>query len=249
MRDAILADAQAPSGLSTLAADQDQWVTGWLGALESAGLLRPLDEAPPIRENPKVVSLNATLATGILLSKAGESYRTQADILGFFAKVQQWYGDTAKYAGDPDAARAGIDYYETRKDSEGNFVEVPVPKLADSQAFDMSAAQDTHFINFNIFAGGSTELEYLRHIGVLDAEFKPVSAQALNLSQYLQQTAQQSADANALVSVRGPQAVTGSDGNSYVPTDVALPYTVSFTNPTEAGVGQLRLSQRNRCRP
>ncbi len=241
LRDAILADAQAPSGLSTLAADQDQWVAGWLGALESAGLLRPLNEAPPIRENPKAVSLNATLATGILLAKAGDSYRTQADILGFFAKVQQWYGDTAKYAGDPDAVKVGIDYVETREDSEGNIVEIPVPKLADPQAFDMNAEQDTHFINFNIFAGGSTEFEYLRHIGVLDEKFNPVSAQALNLSQYLQQSAQQSADANALVSVRGPQAVTGSDGNSYVPADVALPYTVSFTNPTEAGVGQLRL--------
>jgi len=241
LRDAILADAQAPSGLSTLAADQDQWIAGWLGALESAGLLRPLDEAPPIRENPKVVSLNATLATGILLAKAGDSYRTQADILGFFAKVQQWYGDTAKYAGDPDAAVVGIDYVETREDSEGNIVEIPVPKLADPQAFDMNAEQDTHFINFNIFAGGSTEFEYLRHIGVLDEKFNPVSAQALNLSQYLQQSAQQSADANALVSVRGPQAVTGSDGNSYVPADVALPYTVSFTNPSEAGIGQLRL--------
>jgi len=241
LRDAILMDAQAPSGLSTLVADQDQWVMGWLGALESAGLLRPLDEAPPICEHSKVVSLNATLATGILLAKAGESYRTQADILGFFSKVQQWYGDTANYAGDPNAAKVGIDYCETREDSEGNFVEVPVPKLADANAFDMNAAQDTHFINFNIFAGGSTELEYLRHIGVLDAKFNPVSGLALNLSQYLQQTAQQSADANALVSVRGPQAVTGSDGNSYVPADVALPYTVSFANPAEAGVGQLRL--------
>ncbi len=241
LRDAILADAQAPSGLSTLAADEAQWVSGWLGALESAGLLRPLDEAPPIRDNPKVVSLNATLATGILLAKAGESYRTQADILGFFAKVQQWYGDTARYAGDPNAAKVGIDYVETRTDDQGNTVEIPVPKLADAQAFDMNAAQDTHFINFNIFAGSNTEREYLRHIGVLDADFNPVSAQALNLSQYLQQTAQQSTDANALVSVRGPQAVTGNDGNSYVPANVALPYTVSFTNPTEAGIGQLRL--------
>ena len=46
------------------------------------------------------MSLNATLATGILLGKAGDSYRTQADLLGFFTKVQQWYGDTARYAGD-----------------------------------------------------------------------------------------------------------------------------------------------------
>ena len=241
LREAILADTQAPSSLSTLAANADQWIAGWLGALEGAGLLRPLNEAAPIRENPKVISLNATLATGILLAKAGDNYRTQADIVGFFAKVQQWYGDTAKFAGDTSAVKNGIEYYELREDSDGNMVEVPVPKLADPAAFDINAAHDTHFINFNVFAGGNTELEYLRHIGVLDEKFRPVSAQALNLTQYLQQAAGQNAASNALISVRGPQAALGEDGSSYVPADTALPYTVSFTNPTEHGVQQLRI--------
>ncbi|HET6719725.1 MAG TPA: CARDB domain-containing protein, partial [Rhodocyclaceae bacterium] len=74
LRTAILADTEAPSNLTTLAADEAQWVSGWLGALEVAGLLRPLDEAPPIRNHPEVLSLNATLATGILLAKGGEIY-------------------------------------------------------------------------------------------------------------------------------------------------------------------------------
>ena len=39
-----------------------------------AGLLRSLDEAPPIRDNPEVVSLNATLGTGILLGRGGDNY-------------------------------------------------------------------------------------------------------------------------------------------------------------------------------
>jgi len=241
LRSAILADTTAPSALATLAADEGQWVSGWLGALEAAGLLRPLDEAPPIRDNPEVLSLNATLATGILLGKGGDSYRTQADILGFFAKVQAWYGDTAKYAGDPDAAKAMIDYIEVREDGEGGSVEIPVPVMAEPEAFELNASHDTHFINFNIFAGSRTELEYLRHIGVLDQEFNPVAGQTLNLTQYLQQAAQQNVAANALVSVRGPQAVLGDDGNSYVPADTALPYTVSFSNPTETPAGQLRI--------
>jgi hypothetical protein len=92
-----------------------------------------------------------------------------------------------------------------------------------------------------LFLRAVTELEYLRHKGVLDDQFRPVAAQALNLTQYLQQSVLQNAAANALISVRGPQAVTGTDGNSYVPADTALPFTVSFTNPTENGVGQLRL--------
>lgn len=241
LRAAILADTEAPASLSALAADEGQWVDGWLGALESAGLLRPLDEAPPIRDNPKVVSLNATLATGILLAKGGDSYRTQADILGFFAKVQQWYGDTAKYAGDLSAAKAAIEYKEVRQDDEGDYAEIPVPVMADPADFDLNAAHETHFINFNIFAGGQTELEYLRHIGVLDDKFNPIGGQALNLTQYLQQAADQNAAAQALVSVRGPQAVLGEDGSAYVPAATPLPYTVSFSNPTETPAGQIRI--------
>ena len=115
LRTAILADTSAPAQLATLASDENAWIAGWLGALETAGLLRPADQAPPIRSTPPVVSLNATLATGILLAKGGESYRTQADILGFFVQVQAWYGDSARYAGDPAAIKVGIDHTEVRQ--------------------------------------------------------------------------------------------------------------------------------------
>ncbi|MDZ4254036.1 MAG: CARDB domain-containing protein, partial [Sulfuritalea sp.] len=243
LRAAILADADAPANLSTLATDETQWIDGWLGALEAAGLLRPVDEAPPIRDNPQVVSLNATLATGILLSHAGDTYRTQADILGFFAQVQTWYGDTASFAGDPSAIKVGIDHTEIRQGDTLNadvVTEVPVPEMADPAAFDRNATADTHFVNFKVFAGGKAEMEYLRHIGVLDGEFKPVAGQSLNLTQYLQQAAQQNAAASAVISVRGPQAAQGNDGD-YVPTATALPYTLSFSNPSEQPAGQLRI--------
>ena len=241
LRTAILADASAPATLGVLAADEAQWVQGWLAALETAGLLRAEGEAPPIRSDELVLSLNATLATGILIGRGGDSYRTQADLLGFFAKVQQWYGDTARYAGDAQAATAPVDYHEIREDDEGNYAEIPVPVAPDRADYDLGTSQETHFISFDVFAGGRAELEYLRHLGVLDAEFNPVGPQALNLTQYLQQAAAREAAANALIAVRGPQALPAADGLSYVPADYALPYTLSFTNPGEQAVGQLRL--------
>ncbi|MDH5500886.1 MAG: pre-peptidase C-terminal domain-containing protein, partial [Gammaproteobacteria bacterium] len=257
LRNAILADAEAPSNLSVLAADEAQWVQGWLGALETAGLLRPVDQAPPIRLNPMVISLNATLASGILLSRGGENYTTQADILGFFSKVQTWYGDTARWAGDPLAATGEIDHYETRTlESTGESVSIPVYKAVDPQSLDRNAAQDTHFISFNVFAdtapdyaGGSgltgatgqAEREYLRHIGLLDADFNPIGPQALNLGQYLQLAAIRQAAASQTVSMNGPQGVPDASGNVFVPADTALPYSVSFNNPSNQALGQLRI--------
>ncbi|UOP01493.1 CARDB domain-containing protein [Kingella potus] len=128
LRAAILADKSAGAALQLLAADEGQWIEGWLAALELAGLLRAENEAAPVRATPQVVSLNATLATGILLSKAGEEYRTQPDMLSFFAKIQAWYGDTARHAGDKEAKVREIHHLEVRKDEQGNYAESPVPK-------------------------------------------------------------------------------------------------------------------------
>ncbi|MBO3704008.1 MAG: hypothetical protein J5W83_15990, partial [Candidatus Accumulibacter sp.] len=240
LRAAILADERAPASLAALAADPGQWVAGWLGALEAGGLLRPVDEAPPIRSHPKVVSLNSTLASGILLARGGDAYRTQGDLLGFFATVQKWYGDSAAFAGDPQATTAPVDYREVRQSLAG-FVEIPVPVSAERADYDRQAAQKTHFINFNVFAGGLGELEYLRHVGVLDADFRPVPGQALDLTHYLQQAASESAAAAALLRVRGPQALLGDDGQAWVPAATALPYAVDFRMPGNAPAGQLRL--------
>ncbi|MBW8828433.1 MAG: hypothetical protein JF606_03175 [Burkholderiales bacterium] len=191
------------------------------------------------------MSLNATLATGILLCKGGESYRTQALTRWASSPVQQWYGDTARWAGDPTAAHAPVEYSEVRHSDDGD-VAVPVPVAPKPADYDQHATQDTHFISFDVFAGGTAELEYLRHIGVLDEKFGPVGPQALNLTQYLQQAAQPAANAQVAVSVQGPQTVLTGGNTSYVPADYALPYTVSFSNPTEHPVGELRIV---RCRP
>ena len=61
--------------LLTLAADRDTWRDLFLASLEEGGLLRAEDDLPPIREQEKIVSLMATLASGILIGPAGAGNR------------------------------------------------------------------------------------------------------------------------------------------------------------------------------
>ncbi|WP_404783509.1 putative Ig domain-containing protein [Altericista sp. CCNU0014] len=95
LRDRILADANATQGLQVLASNAETWTTAYLAALESAGLLRPENQAPPLRQDPLVVSLTATLATGILAGPVGEQIRTDGNLVAFFEQVRQWYGHDA----------------------------------------------------------------------------------------------------------------------------------------------------------
>ncbi|HAY28075.1 MAG TPA: hypothetical protein DCY47_11380, partial [Candidatus Accumulibacter sp.] len=240
LRTAILADPNAPASLSVIAADADQWQAGWLAALEAAGILRPADEAAPIRAQAKVLSLNATLGAGILLSRGGDRYRTHADLAAFFAKVQEWYGDTARHIGDASARKAPVDYFETRQNRDGS-VAVPVPHLADRNRFDLGAAHASHFLDFSVFVGDRSELEYLRHVGVLDEDFRPVAAQSLDFARHLPTSVDLPASESALLRVRGPQAQRGSDGQLHVAAGVALPYQLAFTNPADSPAGQLRI--------
>src|SRR5262249_11473429 len=105
LRDSVLADPTASPVLVQLAADSDAWTQGYLAALEQAGLLRPEDQAPPVRQNPKVVSLAAVLATGVLAGPAGNQVTTTGDLLDFFSQVRKWYdGSPANAGADPLAA-------------------------------------------------------------------------------------------------------------------------------------------------
>ncbi|HEX4879001.1 MAG TPA: putative Ig domain-containing protein, partial [Limnobacter sp.] len=242
LRSAILADKDASVELQTLAADEDQWVQGWLGALEAAGMLRPADEAPPIRESTKVLSLNATLASGILLSKAGTVYKTQADIAAFFSQVQAWYGDTAKHAGDRNAKVVDFEYHEIRETQDG-VVTSPVPVMANPADYDQGAVRDTHFINFMVYAGQLAELEHLRNMGLLDEKFRPVPGKPVNLSRYLDLIASVTESTLDDVSIRGPQGVQGEGDKQYVPANAPLPYTIQFGSASETPTGQIRVVQ------
>ena len=238
LRQAIIADKTANESLRLLAADAEQWQSGWLAALEMAGLLRDDATAPSIRNEAKVMSLNATLATGILVGKAGSEYKTQASLVDFFAKVQAWYGDTARWSGDPNAKTAAIDYYEERHDEDGNAVEIPVFQSPEKSQFDLQATHETYFLDFNVYAGSQSEMEYLRHIGQLDKDFRPIGPKALSLTQYLQQIGQTN---TAAVSVTGPKALANNEGVSFLPSGVGLPFQVNFNNTTSQGVKQIRL--------
>jgi hypothetical protein len=53
LRDGILNDPTATPALLVLASSATDWPLAYLAALEQVGLLRPVDEAPPIRELPR----------------------------------------------------------------------------------------------------------------------------------------------------------------------------------------------------
>lgn len=134
LRAAVLADATASTALVNLAADESAWVSSYLAALEDAGLLRPDDQAPPIRQQTQVISTVATLATGLLLGHAGEQIRSSGDLTTFFEQVRRWYGHTPNQIGSDN--------------------------IPDLNAFDLGATQRTHTQAFNIFVPyGEARLE------------------------------------------------------------------------------------------
>ncbi|MCH2247748.1 MAG: putative Ig domain-containing protein, partial [Crocosphaera sp.] len=132
LRNAILVDAEASQGLILLAADEEVWVQSYLGALEISGLLRPEEQAPPVRENPLVVSLMATLGTGILAGTAGEQIVTEGNLVSFFEKIREWYGHDENLIGT-----------ET------------LPNFED---YDLGLSNSTDFEAFNIYVPFANEL-------------------------------------------------------------------------------------------
>ena len=140
LRDAILADEQAPAPLLTLAADAATWRQMYLASLEEGGLLRPEDGLPPIRENPKVLSLMAVLAGGILVGPAGREIRSSGSLPEFFDQVRTWYGHQ-------EGRMAEIEYWEQRQNKCGDELKVPVPALPRYEDYDLRLSQPTYFEN------------------------------------------------------------------------------------------------------
>ncbi|MDM9385689.1 CARDB domain-containing protein [Chlorogloeopsis sp. ULAP01] len=125
LRNAILLDQTASQALTVLAADANTWTNAYLAALEEAGLLRPEDEAPPIRENPQVISLMATLATGLLLGPAGNEIISNGNLVSFFEQIRKWYGHNPSLRGQ----------------------ELP----PNPQQFDLGLSRKTHVQSFNVY--------------------------------------------------------------------------------------------------
>ncbi len=219
LRVAVLADATANAALVNLAADRGAWVASYLGALEESGLLRPEDEAPPIRLDPKVISTMGVLASGVLVGPAGSTIQSPSSLAAFFEKVHEWYGD------EPGQL-AEIEFYELRESEECGEYEIPVPALPDYEDYDLGLSLDTYFQTFNVFSPyvGLTGVANQEQFGAVlgSDEIAPLDLQRLFDAA--------AADAS-LASLSGPQ---GYGPRQFVPFGEALPYTVRFENPPAA---------------
>ncbi|MCR5864424.1 pre-peptidase C-terminal domain-containing protein [Aquincola sp. J276] len=232
LRDAILQDPTANAALVNLAAGSGRWVDAYLGALEESGLLRQEDQAPPIREDAKVISLMAVLSSGVLVGPAGHEIAGAPSLAAFFEQVHRWYGDAPRTM----SPLVGVDLRESIDCGEYG---IPVPKIPTADMFDMKLSRPTHFQALNIFSPGRGAGADL----TVDPGFSSLQSSdrltALELQALFDRIAQK-VEGAAIV---GP---TGQGDRQYVPADTALPYTVRFSNPAEAAItaNEVRIETR-----
>src|SRR5205814_366740 len=207
------------AALVNLAADEGTWVSSYLAALEDAGLLRPEDQAPPVRRDPKVISVLGVLASGVLVGPAGSTIQSPASLVTFFAKVHQWYGDTPQKM----AELAGYDH---RESLECGSYDIPIPAVPKLEDFDLGLSHPTYVEAFNVF---SPWLGFDPNVALPD--FASVAADSDITPLALQSLFEQAAQSQGAASISGPQ---GYGSEQYVPAGTPLPYTIRFTNPAAA---------------
>ncbi len=225
LRQAIIADPEANAALLTLAADPGTWRDLYLASLEEAGLLRPVDDLPPIREHELIMSLMAMLSTGILLGPAGEEILSSGKLTELFDKIRAWYGH------DPSLL-AVMEKYDYREcPIGGESYDIPIPALPDFADYDLGLSHQTHFEAFRIYvpwlpweergAGIPPAFQINGPEPVDGSEFQP-----LDLSQYLE-----GEGVAGLASITGPQTM---DTAGWLPLGQRLPYTINFANSPDA---------------
>ncbi|MGX9354808.1 putative Ig domain-containing protein [Roseobacteraceae bacterium S113] len=227
LRDNILAADEAPAPLVAVVADPDLWVNLYLAGLEEAGVLRAEGEVPPIRQNPQILSLMATLASGILFGPAGQDIRSDGDILGFFEELRTLYGHD-------ETLMADIEFYDPREAIDCGIVgEVPVPELPVFEDYDLGLTHQTHFESVRIYSpwvpfgqrGEALPVDFLNQAA------NPVDGaglQELNFEEYFANPANTT---GALASIEGPQTL---ETEGWLPGQEALPFTVNFQNDAES---------------
>ncbi len=132
IRDLLLLDVDAPRTLKTAAAEGTAWTALYLRALTDAGLLRPEDVPPAIREDARFVAGISTVAAGLLGQPGGTPVILEGSVelatgKGFLALLRRWMGETPDEYGSAD-----------------------LPTLAD---FDLNLSRPTHFEAFTIRVG------------------------------------------------------------------------------------------------
>ncbi len=227
LRTAILADSTAPTALENLAASQTAFENLYLAGLEQAGELLPQGTTPPISQNPLIMSLMATLATGVLAGPAGSGIISSGNVSQFFNELLSWYGNNTNQI----APAAGYNIH-------GN----PIATLPSSSQFNLNATLPTNFEDFNVYVPW---VAYNQRAN-LPPSFQIDGVQEINgatpvlpldLDQYIDNQAQDA----GLASMTGPFT---SEDNGYIPNGQALPFTINFQNDPEATTspGQIRIT-------
>ncbi|MBI3350329.1 MAG: putative Ig domain-containing protein, partial [Burkholderiales bacterium] len=231
LRSAVLADTTANAALVNLAADRDTWVKAYLGALEESGLLRPADQAPPIRTDEKVISLMATLTSGILVGPVGRQISGPATLSAFFDQMHKWYGDMPGTITD----LLGVDMRESQDCGEYG---IPVPVSGNYGDYNLALSHPTYFQSINIFSPFSSSSS----VTSTDPGFSSLASSntltLLDLQKLFEQIAQNSNNGATLV---GPN---GFGAEQFLPANTPLPYTIKFSNPAgaDSAADQVRVS-------
>jgi hypothetical protein len=213
LRRAVLADRTASSALVVLAADAANWGDLYITALAQAGLLRSEDVPPAIRANPTLVSLMATLTSGILAGPAGNQIITDGNLPRFFEQVRTWYGDK-----------------DTPLSTIGSRRRVKAADPRPNSDYDLRQTRPTQHVAFSVF------VRYSNSLGDAfpDEEVEFVDPGQPNLGQFLGSGIRDRA------SISGP---LGHGPLQFLPVGQALPYTIQFASASEAAsaAGEVRI--------
>jgi subtilase family serine protease len=225
LRDAIISSDDASASLLALAANEDVWADLYLAALEDAGLLLPDGEVPPIREQQHIVSLMATIASGILFGPAGGEIRSTGDLLGFFDQLRTWYGHE-------DNQLAQLDGMDGRDSLECAYGEIPVPSLPEFEDYNLGLTNPTHFEAFRIYVPW---LPFENRGAGLPVDFQINGPQAVGGDEFqaldFSSLFETSGEVDRLASLTGPSTI---ETGGWLPAAQTLPYTINFENAEQA---------------
>ena len=189
-------------------------------------MLLPDGTTPPVTQDPLMMSVMATLATGILEGPAGSGIISGGDVSQFFSQLLNWYGNNIDQTAPP---------------ATFNIHDNPIATLPTASQYNLNATSPTTFEDFNVYVpwvawDARANLPPSFQInGVQEVNGQPVIP--LNLDQYINNGGQDA----GLASMTGPFT---SEAGGYIPTGQALPFTVNFQNDPQATTtpGEIRIT-------